>query len=132
MIYNTEKRSELINFLKSREGQAYSAEEICASILTGGRGKSTVYRLISRLVDEGYLKRITDAKSRHVTYQYICAEECSAHLHLKCIGCGKLIHLDGETSHILEKRILKAEGFTLDDGALIYGRCGACVGEGEA
>ncbi|MBE6644641.1 MAG: hypothetical protein E7612_04585 [Ruminococcaceae bacterium] len=128
MIYNTEKRTKLLNFLKQNGVKAFTAEEICRAILDGESGKSTVYRLISRLVDDGCVRRISDAKTRRVTYQYIGIGSCREHLHLKCKDCGILIHLDGVTSHILEKRILKSEGFTLDVGALIYGRCEACAG----
>ena len=127
MIYNTEKRAELLDFLKFGEGQAFSIEEICAAILKDGRGKSTVYRLISRLVDEGAVRRIADGKTRHVTYQYIHFGHCAEHLHLKCKECGRLIHLDGELSCALEKRILKTEGFVLDGGALLYGKCESCI-----
>ena len=127
MIYNTEKRTEVLDFLKRGGGRAYSIEEICAAILKDGKGKSTVYRLVSKLVDEGDVRRIADGKTRHVTYQYIHSGHCAEHLHLKCKGCGKLIHLDGELSCALEERILKTEGFTLDLGALLYGRCSHCV-----
>ena len=126
MTYNTEKRTELLNFFKACNGRALTVDEICEGILKDGKGRSTVYRLISRLVDEGLIRRISDGKSRHVTYQYIYSGSCSEHLHLKCKSCGKLIHLDDVTSHILEKRIFKSEGFVLDVGALVYGFCGSC------
>ena len=131
MTYNTEKRTELLNFLKSLGGQALTADEICNGILKDGRGRSTVYRLISRLVDEGSLRRISDGRTRRVTYQYIYSGSCAEHLHLKCKTCGRLIHLDDVTSHILEKRIMKSEGFVLDEGALLYGKCESCVFAGK-
>ena len=127
MIYNTEKRTRLIDFLSKNSNNAYTAEEICQSILDDGRGKSTVYRLIAKLVDDGAIHRITDAKTRRITYQYIGSLACSEHLHLKCKECGKLIHLDDVTSHILERRILKSEGFALDGGAMILGKCEGCL-----
>ena len=132
MIYNTEKRAELLDFLSRTNGQAYSIEDICSAILKDGRGKSTVYRLISRLVDEGALRRISDGKTRRVTYQFIHTGHCSEHLHLKCKECGRLIHLDEEISHLLENRIMRAKGFMLDDGALLYGKCESCIFAKEA
>lgn len=126
MTYNTEKRAEILEFFQSMSGQAFSAEDICSAILTDGHGKSTVYRLISKLVDEGVLRRISDGKTRHVTYQYVHAGTCREHLHLKCKDCGKLIHLDEEVSHSLGISILRSEGFTIDVGALLYGRCKTC------
>ena len=127
MTYNTEKRAELLNFLKNCNGRAMTVEEICCAILKDGKGRSTVYRLISQLVDEGSLRRISDGKTRRVTYQYIYSGSCAEHLHLKCKNCGRLIHLDDVTSHILEKRILKSERFALDEGALLYGICESCT-----
>ena len=131
MTYNTEKRTELLNYLKSCNGRAMTVDEICGTILKDGRGRSTVYRLISRLVDEGSLRRISDGKTRRVTYQYIYSGSCAEHLHLKCKECGMLIHLDDVTSHILEKRIMKSEGFALDEGALLYGICESCASTGK-
>lgn len=127
MTYNTAKRNELISFFKRSEGRALTVDEICAAILNGGHGKSTVYRIIARLVDEGSLRRISDAKTRRITYQYIHGGRCAEHLHLKCTDCGRLIHLSDDVSHTLEKRILNTEGFELDSGALIYGRCESCI-----
>ncbi len=126
MTYNTEKRAEILEFFSNGGGQAYSAEDICSAILTDGRGKSTVYRLLSKLVDQGILLRISDGKTRHITYQCVHTGTCSEHLHLKCKGCGRLIHLDEETSHSLGVSIFKTKGFKIDEGALLYGRCQRC------
>lgn len=125
MTYNTEKRNNILKFFKQTR-LPHSIEEIAAAILEDGKGKSTVYRLISKLVDEGVVQRITDPKSRRVTYQYMGRGECHDHLHLKCKECGKLIHLDEDISEALEKRIRKIAGFELDDGALLFGRCESC------
>ena len=127
MTYKTAKKEELLSFLSKSGGQAFTVEEICDAILEGGSGKSTVYRLISRLVDGGEVRRIADGKTRRVTYQYIGTGHCSEHLHLKCKECGRLFHLDGEISKTLEKRILKSNGFEIDDGALLYGKCKSCI-----
>ena len=127
MIYNTEKRTKLIEFLSNNPNKSYTAEEICRGILDGEHGKSTVYRLIAKLVEDGAVHRISDAKTRKITYQYIGTLGCSEHLHLKCKECGKLIHLDCVTSHILERRIFKSEGFALDGGAMILGKCEGCL-----
>jgi Fur family ferric uptake transcriptional regulator len=126
LTYKTEKKGAVLNFFKNAGRSAYTVEEICDRILPDGKGKSTVYRIISGLVDNGVLHRIADAKSRHVTYQYMEHGGCSEHFHLKCKDCGKLIHLDDELSHLFEKEILKLKGFALDEGALLYGKCDKC------
>ena len=126
MTYKTEKKSAIINFFKKSGLNAFTIEEICSALLTDGKGKSTVYRIVSTLVKEGVLRRISDAKTRRVTYQYVGYGHCSEHLHLKCKDCGRLIHLDEDISHLVEKEILKLKGFALDEGALLYGKCDKC------
>ena len=127
MTYNTEKRAELIKFLCSSHGESFTIEQICERLLSDGRGKSTIYRLVSRLVEDGSVRKISDPRTRHVTYQYIHTGRCSEHLHLKCKECGKLVHLDEETTQIFESRIKSTSGFALDDGALLFGTCDSCA-----
>ena len=133
MTYNTEKRAKLIELFTSSDGQCYTAEEICSLMLSEGHGKSTVYRLLSKLVLEGVLRKISDDDTGIFRYQYIKDSHCTEHFHLKCKACGKLIHLDCKTSELLENQIKLAENFILDVGAFIYGKCNDCsVKEGSA
>ena len=131
MTYNTEKRSEITSLISKNSDKVFSIDEICSSILPDGKGKSTVYRIISAMVDEGVVRRISDGKTRHVTYQYLGAKSCSEHLHLKCKTCGRLIHLDEDTSHLLESSILASRNFIIDDGATLFGKCANCALGGE-
>ena len=127
MTYNTEKRKELLSFLSAHHDKSYTIDEICDCILTGGSGKSTVYRQISKLVECGSVRKISDEKTRHVTYQYVGDEHCAFHLHLKCKECGTLIHLDSATSNLLEEKIKDIKGFAIEVGSLIYGVCENCA-----
>ena len=129
MTYNTGKRTELTTLLKSLDGTPFTVEEICERLLPDGKGKSTVYRLISQLVSEGTVRKISDAKTRHVSYQYIGSGHCAEHLHLKCKDCGSMLHLDKYTSHSFERAVMKSHGFALDEGALLFGICGECIGK---
>lgn len=126
MTYNTAARSRLLSFLNSNSERAFTLEQICEELLEDGHGKSTVYRLVPQLVDAGCVRRISDGRTRRVTYQFVGGAACSEHLHLKCNGCGKLIHLDYEISHALEDALKKSRGFTLDEGTLIFGMCKDC------
>lgn len=127
MGYTTGKRQKIIDFMLKNSEHAYTLEEICEATTDGGKGKSTVYRLVSELVAEGRLTRLSDGKTRHCTYQYVGTEACHGHLHLKCKDCGRLVHLDDETSEKLEKTVLKVGGFLIDEGALLFGRCEKCA-----
>ena len=126
MTYNTEKRAAVISFLENNRSYAFTIDEIAERLSPDGSGKSTYYRLISKLVEEGAVKRISDEKTRHTTYQYLGDHGCDEHLHLKCKECGKLIHLDHETSHSVEEAIMQVGGFSIDEGAILFGRCKGC------
>ncbi len=126
MTYNTGRREEIIAYFKERSDEAISLDEVC-SVLTGsGEGKSSIYRIVARLVSEGVLKKLSSPDSRHCKYQYL-GEHCSMHLHLKCLGCGRLIHLDTENSDKLSKTVMSLGDFSLDSASLIFGRCKGCI-----
>ena len=128
MTYNTPMRTELLSFFERNRDRAMTLPEICDELLVNGHGKSTVYRLVSKLVDAGRIRRLTDPHTSGVAYQFIGGGSCSEHLHLKCLGCGKLIHLDSEISHALGKTLKATRGFILDEGSLLYGKCTDCGG----
>ena len=127
MKYNTGKRELIIDFLSSHSSESFTLEQICEKILEDGHGKSTVYRIASELVAEGRIRKISDERTRHCTYQYVGGDECHSHLHLKCRGCGRLIHLDSTISEYLADKILDARGFSLECGGMLFGQCESCI-----
>ena len=132
MKYNTGKRERIIRFLRINSARSFTLEEISAEIVPSGNGKSTVYRIVSELVADGKLKRLSDGKTRHCTYQYVGDDECVSHLHLKCRDCGKLIHLCDEISREFANALLSEDGFTLDAGAMLFGKCADCGSQTKA
>ena len=126
MKYNTGKRERIIKFLRINSARSFTLEQISEQIVPGGNGKSTVYRIVSELVFEGKLKRLSDGKTRHCTYQYVGDEACVSHLHLKCRDCGKLIHLCDEISQDFANALLSEDGFRLDAGTMLFGKCSDC------
>lgn len=127
MGYKTGKRELILELLSSDRDTSYTAEEIAEAITPDGSGMSTVYRLISELVESGCLRRLSDGKTRHVTYQYVGDEHCHNHMHLKCKGCGRLIHLDEDVSRAFEEKILSLGGFAIEEGSFLFGRCRECT-----
>ena len=128
MVYTTGRKDRILAFLKSNPDTEYTLEEICSAVTEDGKGRSTVYRLVSELVSGGCVKRISDGKTRHCTYQYVGLAQCHRHMHLKCNGCGKLIHLDERASRNLEKKIFDIGGFAIEEGTFLFGKCRECVG----
>lgn len=127
MVYTTGKKKLITELLSRNSNTSYTIEEIVEAVTGDGKGKSTVYRLVSELVANGFVRRLSDGKTRHCTYQYVGDEHCHRHMHLKCNGCGKLIHLDENTTRAFEKKILTLDGFSIEEGSFIYGTCRECT-----
>ena len=129
--YATEQKRMLLRFLKEHGETAYTVEEL----VTGMReeygesvpAQSTVYRLMTRLVEEGIVKRFVKGHSRKFVYQIVAGERCHSHLHLKCMGCGKLIHLEEKLSDELLGRVRMSSDFAVDEEeTVLFGACASC------
>ena len=132
--YNTLQREELIEFMSKHRASAYTVKEIADlmkqdSSIPKPPGESTVYRLIKDLVENGEVKRTVRGNSRTFVYQLTDGETCHNHLHMKCVTCGKLYHMDDESSRELVERILKEDSFEIDSSAVLPGKCGGCRGD---
>lgn len=127
-VYQTEQRKCLLAFLHENAGKQFTIEQLTE--LTEGHasmGKSTIYRLMGKLVDEGLVRRFVKDNSRNFLYQIIECADCKLHFHLKCTECGKLIHLDDKTTHFMQCRIKKQHDFIIDgEKTLLFGKCGEC------
>ncbi len=125
----------LISFLKSHSETPLGIDEICEGLQKlspDAPGKSTVYRLMSTLVEKGTVKRFVKGNSRQFLYQIAGGEECHHHLHLKCTECGKLLHMKHELSEQLLSDILGENDFTVKvDSTTLFGCCKDCKIKGD-
>ncbi len=128
--YNTEQKRSLIAFLKANSENSYTIEEIIEGLKLQGAqavGKSTVYRLMTRLVDDGVVHRSAGARGRQFVYRIIADDHCKNHLHLQCMSCGKILHLDESVSDSLLKSVNTAENFSVsEEDTVLMGRCADC------
>ena len=127
MGYNTGKRERILAFLKNNSETSYTLADICSELTEDGKGNSTVYRIVSELVADGCVRRLSDGKTRHCTYQYVGGEHCHHHLHLKCKGCGRLVHLDEDVSRNFEQTLRNVGGFVIESGTMLFGTCKECT-----
>lgn len=126
--YNTKQRDEILEFFNRHRGRCYTAKEI---IISGEitSGEATVYRTLTKLTNQGVLKKFTDGNSG-ACYQLGESEKCANHFHLKCERCGKLIHIDCDVMFEMREHIQQIHGFRVDTGkTVIYGICSDCAGE---
>ena len=129
--YNTEQKKEIVALLEENRENAYTAEEIAASLRErygeSAPGKSTVYRLLPRLAESGRVIKESLPDGRGHAYRAVCEGECCGHIHMKCTRCGGFFHLDGGASQELFSSVKSRDGFTLDlRETVLFGVCARC------
>lgn len=131
--YNTKQHSALMDYIEHNSHRTFSVRDITDSICDAHNiGKSTVYRLVSRLVDEGILQRMNGDDGKSVVYRYTSDKhKCNSHFHLKCEVCGKFEHLDCDIFSDVRSHIKSHHGFDIDTKkTVIYGLCSQCNSRG--
>ena len=136
--YNTQQKKELMDFLKKHPERAYTIDDIAAGMKSDPEfanppGKSTIYRLMPGLAQENLVKCFSAGRGTKTTYQIMGGESCHFHIHLKCTGCGKLLHMSDEASKAISGNLLHDSGFMLDMGrTILVGLCGSCCEKTDA
>ena len=122
--YKTKQRELICQMFKKNPDGQFSPSD-AAGILDGKIGKSTVYREISRLCEDGFLRRYTDS-SGNTMYQ-LSMDGCDSHFHLRCTDCGRIIHLDCGVMSDICTHIQSHHGFSIDiSKTILYGKCNDC------
>lgn len=122
--YKTKQRDEILRFFMDNEDKCFTAREVCAGVKAG---EATVFRTISSLVADGRLKRYSGGRGEGAYYQF---NSCTAadHIHLKCLECGKLIHMDCSFMADVLDHFREHHGFIVNcEKTVIYGLCEACA-----
>jgi len=89
---------------------------------------TTIYRYLDKLAKDGTVIKYVAEKGNQAVYQYVeLGHHCEEHLHLQCVKCGKIIHLECEFMDEISEHILKDHGFKLQcKNSILYGMCSAC------
>ena len=123
--YDTKAKNALSDYLRTNAQKQFTAEQL-AEAMSATAGKSTVYRLLTRLCEEGEIRRLPREGTRGSFYQAIPDDKCLGHLHMKCTECGLLVHLNEAESRRVSAIALEND-FTLDAKlTMLYGKCEAC------
>ncbi len=128
--YKTEGRERLLEFLLDNTDKQLTADEITEGLDRDDAkaSKSSVYRRLSELCEEGSVRKFRTQGQSSFVYQYVGMGDCRHHFHLKCISCGVLKHLDCHLSDQLLEHISDEHGFRIDSGrSVLYGFCADCA-----
>jgi Fur family ferric uptake transcriptional regulator len=121
--YNTKQKKTVIEFFSNNTDVDYSVEELINYLAIN---KVTLYRILEQLVNSNILRK-TYVDTKYV-YQYVeNSLECHNHLHLKCLKCGKVYHVDCDMFLPFTEHIKQEHSFIIDQyNSIIVGICAEC------
>ena len=84
-------------------------------------------------MQSGVIRRFETPGVKSFVYQYANHHDnCDSHYHLKCVKCGRLIHLECSKLDEVRAHIISEHDFIIGCGeSVIYGQCTACANEGK-
>lgn len=128
--YATANRKKILEFLKENRNRTLTVADIdvylkaCESEVN----ITTIYRYLDKLEKEGTLMKYVAEKGSQATYQYVEAgHNCDEHLHLQCVKCGRVLHLECHFMHEILEHVEKEHGFVMQcKNSIVYGTCKEC------
>ncbi|MCQ2440549.1 MAG: transcriptional repressor [Clostridia bacterium] len=128
--YKTKQKLLIENLISDNADVHYTVDSLTQELSKKGTsvGRTTVYRCLEKMAQEGKVRKYVNSAGESVCYQYITnADECREHFHLKCEKCGKLIHVDCKHIDELSTHIEMEHSFSVDRlKTVLYGICGEC------
>lgn len=129
--YNTSQKQLLIEFMSKHSDKSLSIDEWISFMNTDIENqkipvRSTIYRLMQKLVND---KIVIRAHTSPKDVKYCIANCCGSHehLHLKCVSCGSISHIDSDISCKFLNKISKKYNFKVNlVDTIMYGKCNNC------
>ncbi len=129
--YNTKTRQLILDYLINNRQHAVSASNILEHLEAQGASPNptTVYRYLDKLAGEQRIMKYVADKGEKAVFQYVDeSRHCREHLHLKCVQCGRIYHLDCHFMDEVRAHLMAEHGFTLQcEGSVLYGLCRHCA-----
>lgn len=132
--YSTPQKLRLLTYLRDHKDEQFTVAQLAATLedgSTGAPGRSTLYRQIAQLCTDGVVRRFEQAGSNSFVYQFADTRDgCDgeSHFHLKCVHCGRLIHLDCSQLAAVRAHIQADHGFRIGSAhGILWGECTRCM-----
>ena len=129
--YKTKQKTAILQCIEGMGDKHFTIDTLCEILCKNGNvvGRTTIYRFLERLSDEGILQKFVMPQGESSCYQYVGKNShCHEHFHLKCEKCGSLIHMDCDEMRELAEHIKNHHGFYLNPlKTVIYGMCEDCA-----
>ena len=129
--YNTKLKKIILDYLKNNSENTYSIKDIETYLISieNPVNITTIYRNLEKLYNDNYLMKYVSSNGKNITYQYVNnIDKCIGHLHLQCMKCGKIVHLDCDYMEEIKEHILDIHNFNLEcEKSILYGFCEKCM-----
>lgn len=130
--YRTKQREAVYHILEQSGPGHITIDDVQDSLKAAGEkvGRTTIYRYMEKLALEGVLRKYYIEEGAGACYQFVKEDEgCQEHFHLKCLQCGKLIHVECDYLDSIAGHIFEHHHFRIDNTkTVLYGTCEACAG----
>lgn len=129
--YRTTSHKKIMEYFNSNKDTLIKVGDIDNYLKSEGIevNPSTIYRYLNKLSSDGVIMKYVAAKGEMSSFQYIGDVEhnCKEHLHLRCVRCEKIIHLECGFMSEIEAHINEHHGFSLIcESSVLYGICKEC------
>ena len=128
--YNTKQQEAVLAFLSEHPGAYMTAMRVVEHFQNGENmiSRTTVYRQLHRLVEEGKVLKNSFEGIAGACYQYIRQPHGKHNsYHLKCESCGEITSLKCNEVEQVSQHIYETHDFQVNDSKTVfYGTCNVC------
>lgn len=128
--YKTKISQAIEAFAAERQDRGFCAADVSAYFDEKGinANTTTVYRNLDRMVTQDKLIKYQSTDGSSSLYRRGKTDHsCHEHLHMQCVRCGRVIHIDRDTMNHITKEVQERYGFMIDcDRSSICGICKDC------
>ena len=132
--YTTSSRTRIRAYLEENANRAVTVHDIARQMERAGTpvNLTTIYRYLDKLTREGTVLKYVAEKGGQTVFQFVeQGHQCQQHLHLKCVRCGAISHLDCGFMDEIVHHIQAEHGFRLQcKNSILYGLCSRCQAAG--
>lgn len=129
--YATKSKKRIVEYIESLGDEHFNAYDIISHFIKEDPpiSAATIYRQLDRMISEGKLRKYILGDKDSACYHYIGDHfQGGNKYHLKCVNCGKLIHLQCLTIENLMEHIIEEHHFFIEpESTVFYGKCEACM-----
>ncbi|SDB32838.1 Fur family transcriptional regulator [Eubacterium oxidoreducens] len=129
--YRTKIKDYIKEYMQLHPDERFCAAEIHEYLKTCSKSVNltTVYRNLEKMTEAGELAKTKNPQDDCTYFQVLdTARHCEQHLHMRCLRCGKMVHLEDEYMQQFYEYVREKTRFELDcTASLLNGMCKDCI-----